>query len=245
MHNRSHPLQPPTHTPQLHKSPSTNALSSSLSLTNVSVFSTNPRTTSRLLSLLGSWHFEPYLLSPPETLLCVQLLFLSLITSLSTCPDILPDKREGEDESKALQRFMETHMVPFIHDLSRLYRRENRYHSFIHALDVFQAIYTFLELEGRVTPIRDMVFLPTDESNTTGRWTNKRIVRTEREWSCLDLLSDSEIFLLALAAIGHDVGHPGNGNAFLVHRFSSSRYRFTDALSHAPLVHTWSAYDIV
>ena len=38
----------------------------------------------------------------------------------------------------------------------------------------------------------------------------------EQEGSLTYLLRDGDVFLLCLAAIGHDVGHPGNSNAFLV-----------------------------
>jgi hypothetical protein len=111
-------------------------------------------------------------------------------------------------------------LTPFINDLSKLYRRENRYHSFVHALDVLQAVYCFLEQEGRVAPLREMKFVEGD-----GIWKNKRMTPISNrlniwgEWSGLDLLSDRDLFLLSLAAIGHDVGHPGNSNAFLVRCF--------------------------
>jgi hypothetical protein len=154
-HQHSHPLQPSSTyvQPQLHRSPSTNALNSIEANNNtVTIQNSSVRKISSLIAQLGSWHFEPYLLSPPETLLCVQLLFTSLLTSLGTVPDILPSTTSSTNPDAQLQSFIQTSLTPFINDLSKLYRRENRYHSFVHALDVLQVVYCFLEQEGRVAP---------------------------------------------------------------------------------------------
>lgn len=45
-------------------------------------------------------------------------------------------------------------------------------------------------------------------------------VRKDETGSMTSLLSDGDIVLLFIAAIGHDVGHPGNSNAFLVSPYS-------------------------
>lgn len=168
-----------------------------------SILTATPRTLSRLRALLSSWHFEPYLLSPPETLLCVQLIFEALLGALQLT---ISKPSDGEPAIS-----MATHLVPFLTDLMRLYRRENRYHSFVHALDVLQAVYTFLELQGRVESVA-VAFLDGEDSS---------VAQKSREGETnnpLALLNDDDLFLLCLAAIGHDVGHPGNSNAFLVRR---------------------------
>jgi len=136
---------------------------------------------------------------------------------------------------------MADHLIPFLTDLMRLYRRENRYHSFVHALDVLQAVYTFLELQGRVDSVA-VAFLDGDGSSeresdhghsggysrshgsayayahgSGHEWSARGRGRVSEDEPCpLSLLSDDDLFLLCLAAIGHDVGHPGNSNAFLV-----------------------------
>ena len=99
---------------------------------------------------------------------------------------------------------VETQLTPFLSQLRTLYRSSNRYHSFVHAVDVLQGIYYILKRAGVVPPL----------------WREKGQVwhRTDREQegSLTYLLKDGDVFLLCLAAIGHDVGHPGNSNAFLV-----------------------------
>jgi hypothetical protein len=47
----------------------------------------------------------------------------------------------------------------------------------------------------------------------------KRRGKSSSQQRCLpnDLLRDSDVFALLLASIGHDVGHPGVNNDFLIH----------------------------
>ena len=150
-----------------------------------------PNTRTRLINSLSSWQFEPYRFAPDELLLCTVLIFESLLT-LPNLPSSLSSLS------------VETQLIPFLSQLRTLYRNSNRYHSFVHAVDVLQGIYYFLTRAGVVPPL----------------WQGKGQMwhRTDREQegSLTYLLGDGDVFLLCLAAIGHDVGHPGNSNAFLV-----------------------------
>lgn len=146
---------------------------------------------SRLLHALSGWHFEPFRLGPEEVLHCGALIFESLLM----LPDLPPAM-----SSLSIQ----DQILPFLTHLRSLYRSANRYHSFIHAVDVLQAIYCFLERSGSVPPIT--MLLVEDQPPCTRKDSD----------GLLHLLSSGDIFMLCLAAIGHDVGHPGNSNAFLV-----------------------------
>lgn len=148
-------------------------------------------TRTRLINSLCSWQFEPYRLAPDDLLLCTIIIFESLLT-LSNLPSSLSSLS------------LENNLIPFLSQLRTLHRNTNRYHSFIHAVDVLQAIYYFLTRAGVVPPLwreRGHIWHRTDR---------------EQEGSLTYLLKDGDVFLLCLAAIGHDVGHPGNSNAFLV-----------------------------
>lgn len=148
-------------------------------------------TRTRLINSLCSWQFEPYRLTPDDLLLCTIIIFESLLT-LSNLPSSLSSLS------------LENNLIPFLSQLRTLHRNSNRYHSFIHAVDVLQGIYYFLTRAGVVPPLwreRGHVWHRTDR---------------EQEGSLTYLLKDGDVFLLCLAAIGHDVGHPGNSNAFLV-----------------------------
>ncbi|PVG01404.1 HD-domain/PDEase-like protein [Serendipita vermifera] len=221
---------------------------------NIIVGPPSSRTRARLINLLSTWHFEPYLFSSSERLLAVQLIFEALLTSLdlpwqTQAPDSTNTSQEQSSKDSQNQNgypnnepriTMERNLIPFIHDLAKMYRKDNKYHSFIHALDVLQAVYMFLEREGRVPNI--CILLQQDSTSASdelAQWTKRRR-HNKRRWerwggqdcqgsgvadgehdeeksaySAIGLLSDEDIFLLCLAAIGHDVGHPGNSNAFL------------------------------
>jgi hypothetical protein len=146
---------------------------------------------------MSTWYFEPFKLLPDEILASVILIFESLLT--------LPDLPQSIRSIS-----LKDQLAPFLAHVKALYRAGNRYHSFIHALDVLQAIYMFLERSGRAPPLIRMMD-DLDESEMPSEWRK----RTENA-GALNLLSDGDIFLLCITAIGHDVGHPGNSNAFLV-----------------------------
>jgi hypothetical protein len=148
-------------------------------------------TRTRLINSLCSWQFEPYRLAPDDLLLCTIIIFESLLT-LSNLPPSLSSLS------------LENQLIPFLSQLRTLHRSSNRYHSFTHAVDVLQALYYFLTRAGVVPPLWR-------ERGQTWDRTDR-----EQEGSLTYLLKDEDVFLLCLAAIGHDVGHPGNSNAFLV-----------------------------
>lgn len=97
-------------------------------------------------------------------------------------------------------RLPRAELVTFILATRRLYKHENEvyYHNWRHAVDVTQSLYCFL-WDIRLLP-------PTPSQPTSQKQTNA----AER------LLTPIDAFILLVAALGHDVGHPGVNNAFLV-----------------------------
>ena len=102
-------------------------------------------------------------------------------------------------------------MPLFLNALQQTYRQVNNYHNFEHALDVFQAIYCVLRWEGLVPDLSILL--------STATWRRQ----TQHRRGLIDCLNNSDIFALCVAAVGHDVGHPGLTNAFMV-SFSPSLY---------------------
>jgi len=91
-------------------------------------------------------------------------------------------------------------LITFLLAARRLYRheREVHYHNWRHAVDVTQSVYCFL-CDVRLCP-------PSEKSRTRNRDVNA----LER------ILSPFDALILLVSAVGHDVGHPGVNNAFLV-----------------------------
>jgi hypothetical protein len=93
----------------------------------------------------------------------------------------------------------------FLCHLSRVYRTQNSYHNFQHALDVLQATHMFLSTANIIPHVS--ILLSDDH-----QWQAEDIACNPR----MPELTNQDIFALFLAAIGHDVGHPGFSNAFMV-----------------------------
>lgn len=86
----------------------------------------------------------------------------------------------------------------FIFDICNSYHSTNPYHNFRHAVDVLQANYYFLCRLGALKPMNADASLSFVESEIK------------------DLFQPLDIFALLMASIGHDVGHPGVNNSFMV-----------------------------
>ncbi|KAG6856940.1 hypothetical protein H0H87_011926 [Tephrocybe sp. NHM501043] len=147
-------------------------------------------TRTRLIKSMEKWEFEPHKLPEEELLACTLILF-----------DVLY-RIEGMEEAIGVSM---KQITPFVHHLRRIYRLENSYHNFEHALDVLQAVFSYLRAAGMVPPL-SILHIP-------GRmWASSRPVNSGVLIKSLGL---HELFVIYIAAIGHDVGHPGFTNAFM------------------------------
>ncbi|KAJ3986486.1 hypothetical protein F5890DRAFT_1407294, partial [Lentinula detonsa] len=150
-------------------------------------------TRTRLIHSLDSWSFEPHKLPDEEVLACAMMLFEALF------------RIEHMQSSVGLS--LKDQIYPLIHHLRRIYRWENTYHNFEHALDVLQCSYTFLRSAGMVPPVS--ILLDEDPERT---WISQRKPNSGPLVTCLGM---KELFIVYIAAIGHDVAHPGFTNLFM------------------------------
>ncbi|KIM91611.1 hypothetical protein PILCRDRAFT_810896 [Piloderma croceum F 1598] len=147
-------------------------------------------TRQRLIESLDSWNFEPHKLPDEEVLCCTLILFETLFCV------------EGMDDDIGIPL---SQISEFLRHLRTVYRRQNSYHNFQHALDVLQATQTFLCAAKRVPPVS--ILLGDDRT-----WRPDKSINSDDLTCCLDNL---DLFALYIAAIGHDVGHPGFTNVFM------------------------------
>lgn len=97
-------------------------------------------------------------------------------------------------------------MGHFLVHLRHAYRASNTYHNFQHALDVFQATYMYLRAAGALPPVAVL------RSPEHLRWRPD----PGKLSPLVGILRNEDLFALCIAAVGHDVGHPGFNNAFMV-----------------------------
>lgn len=94
--------------------------------------------------------------------------------------------------------------------LQSAYHARNGYHNFTHATDVLQATYSFLNALELVPPMSILL----NKSNFNERWS--RPAHVEATGGIGQVLRPMDVFSLMVAAMGHDVGHPGLSNAYMV-----------------------------
>ncbi|KAF9010209.1 hypothetical protein BDQ17DRAFT_1273998 [Cyathus striatus] len=149
----------------------------------------DPAARNHLISLLDSWSFQPSNLHDNDV--AATLLIFEAIFRI--------------DGMQAAVGVSLAQLAPFIHHLRRLYR-DNKYHNFHHALDVLQAIHSYLQAAGVVPPLTILNY-------ASGPWSSS--LRFDAPGMLITSLTLRDIFALYIAAIGHDVGHPGVTNAFM------------------------------
>ncbi|KAI9475414.1 MAG: hypothetical protein EXX96DRAFT_573225 [Benjaminiella poitrasii] len=145
-----------------------------------------------LKTQICSWNFLPLDLDNKDL---IQIVFMILDQILFAFDELEPLRVPSGD------------LYHFIFDICNSYHSINPYHNFRHAVDVLQANYYFLCRIGAIEPMcPDVTF---DEyKDLNNEMMNKSCIK--------DLLEPLDIFALLMASIGHDVGHPGVNNNFMV-----------------------------
>lgn len=110
-------------------------------------------------------------------------------------------------------------MNRFLFAIRAIYHAPNPYHNYVHAIDVLQATYSFLLDLGLVPPYSYLLDLGRDQAGP-GPWT-----RSDEETNLAlgvgsqrarEVMRPQDVLAVLIAAMGHDVGHPGLSNAFMV-----------------------------
>ena len=166
----------------------------------------------RLIQSLESWKFEPHKLPEEELLACTLILFEGLyrIEGIEEAVGVSLSMYLPVTSSTLYLRSL-GQISGFVHHLRRIYRLENSYHNFEHALDVLQASYSYLRSAGMVPPL-SMLLKPDQKWKLDKEFDSGPLVTT---------LGLQELFVVYLIAIGHDVGHPGFTNVFMASTSSS------------------------
>ncbi|KAI8973459.1 hypothetical protein BDF20DRAFT_882488 [Mycotypha africana] len=151
-----------------------------------------------LKAQICSWEFLPLDLDFKDL---VQIVFMILNQVLTTFDELEPLRVSDAD------------LYHFIFDICNFYHGTNPYHNFKHAVDVLQANYYFLCKLGLLEPMcSDCELLSNNNSGTQ----NTQNHHDDGIPSIQKLMKPLDIFALLMASIGHDVGHPGVNNSFMI-----------------------------
>jgi len=107
-------------------------------------------------------------------------------------------------------------MNRFLFAVRAIYHAPNPYHNYIHAIDVLQASYSFLVSMGLAPPFDFLLEHDGDDavwrrgSSSYEDTPEGRATRKVKE-----LIRPQEVLCVMIAAVGHDIGHPGLSNAFM------------------------------
>ncbi|KLT42542.1 hypothetical protein CC85DRAFT_83339 [Cutaneotrichosporon oleaginosum] len=155
----------------------------------------------RLVDMLDSWGFRPHQLDQRDLFRVACLIFSSVLN--------IDGVVELGLDYEAMKRWLFA--------VRAIYHAPNPYHNYVHAIDVLQATYQFLVRIGVAPPfswLRDL------QPGITPPW--KRPSEEEHPSAgrgsarARQILRPQDVLAVAIAAMGHDVGHPGLSNAFMV-----------------------------
>ncbi|CAO3648880.1 unnamed protein product [Cunninghamella blakesleeana] len=147
---------------------------------------------------LCQWEFSPFEYTDLDLIYSTWLIFEQVFQ----LPDLSPYKLHDDQ------------FIEFIHDIWNAYYKKNPYHSYYHAIDVLQAMYFCFCKMGL---LKWIIESPTES-----------ITNSSSSSSYKNIIQDIDILALLLACIGHDIGHPGVTNSFMINTSTSLSLLYND-----------------
>ncbi|GAB5590831.1 hypothetical protein Unana1_05731 [Umbelopsis nana] len=141
-----------------------------------------------LKAMLSSGDFSPFELDVSDLIQCVCLIFEQVLA--------LPELSS--------YNITKDNLYELILDICKSYHETNPYHNFSHAVDVLQTTYYYLCQIGVLEPLYPSALRPRSRPACV------------HQLPVRDIIRPCDIFALLMASIGHDVGHPGVNNMFLI-----------------------------
>lgn len=174
----------------------------------LSGFDDDPLHAARLCHAVGVWGFPAHELTNDDLVYCV---FLMLKHALSQVPD-----------THTFDRLSDNELLALVFAVRDTYKLGNPFHNFRHAVDVVQACFHFLlrlgclprfsQFNDDATADETAILQATDFADTAAELTVKATAAAASD----AYLNPIQTLALLVAALGHDVGHPGVTNAFMI-----------------------------
>lgn len=169
---------------------------------------------SKLCHCVGHWAFPAHELSNDDLVYCVYLMLDYAIKHVVSTG--VPDKLDIPSANEILALAFMTRDT---------YKSGNPFHNFRHAVDVLQACFFYLIRlrclpsfeQLQQDPKADETHIFTDRMINPGATTLVPISQlSQADSSIAPLLTPIQSLGLLVAALGHDVGHPGVTNAYMI-----------------------------
>ncbi|OBZ83741.1 3',5'-cyclic-nucleotide phosphodiesterase regA [Choanephora cucurbitarum] len=147
------------------------------------------------------WDFSPLAMDERELIYCAITMLQQTFAQFPT-------------ELRSLQ-LTQSALYDFVFDVYHLYYNTNPYHNFRHAIDVMQSTWYFFCSIGLLRK------KPNNRASAYFR-------HSFHHDSISHLLRPVDILALLMASLGHDVGHPGVNNGFMVNTASPLALLYND-----------------
>lgn len=180
----------------------------------------SPNHLTKLTWVLGHWSFPAHELSNDDLIYCVYLIIRYSLSRVKI-----------SQSSKTLYFPTSNELLGMIFMVRDTYRNGNPFHNFRHAVDVLQACFHFLIRLTCLNPFKQLqsdpnacalsyLSRPDSDFNDKDVELVEIVKKTLRNSLYNDekpkYLNPLQTLGLLVAALGHDVGHPGVTNAFMV-----------------------------
>lgn len=154
---------------------------------------------------IGNWGFIAHELTCDELTFCALLIFQHAFSILEPNGECL--KLDTND------------ILSFLFSLRDSYRGGNSFHNFRHAVDVLQATFYFLIRLGALPQFAQFTkeFNIHPKTHFESAKHHTQTIEFNKDTSLLDPI---QTLALLVSSIGHDVGHPGLTNLFLIQQKS-------------------------
>lgn len=165
---------------------------------------TLPKQANYYMYCIGNWGFIAHELTCDELTFCAFKIFKIAFSILEPNDPLIID-----DNS----------ILSFLFSLRDSYRGGNSFHNFRHAVDVLQATFYFLL---RINALPKFPFYTEDlSSHPNDHFTNKILFNNGSQFDKeTSILNPIQTLALLVSSVGHDVGHPGLTNPFLINNES-------------------------
>ncbi|KAF8000347.1 hypothetical protein HF325_005276 [Metschnikowia pulcherrima] len=175
-----------------------------------------PARLSQLCHVVGHWAFPAHALSNDDLVYCVYIMLEFALRHV-----------RSQEVPPSFQFPSSNELFALVYMVRDTYKNGNSFHNFRHAVDVLQACFHFLVRLKCLPEFSQLELDPRAEAETVGKPENaSKNNKTHKTRLECPLLSPLQSLGLLVAALGHDVGHPGVTNAFMIKYHSPTSQLF-------------------